>query len=122
MSFLPAAGAGLIAVVWQFSPVKQRALNRCHAHPELAAFGAAADVAVLRFGLSHGCWCVVSCWALMLVPMLLPAGHVTAMAIVALLVFSERLDRPAAPAWRLRGCGSMKRMLVARVRLVPPAI
>src|SRR5215472_12187954 len=47
MSFLPAAGAALIATVWQFSPIKQRALNRCHSHAGLAAFGAAADLAVL---------------------------------------------------------------------------
>ncbi len=117
MSFLPAAGAALIAAVWQFSPIKQRALNRCHSHTELAAFGAAADLAVLRFGLAHGRWCVVSCWALMLFPMLLPSGHVASMAAVAFLVFSERLDRPMPPAWRFRGLTSLKRMVMARVRI-----
>lgn len=117
MSFLPAAGAALIAVVWQFSPIKQRALNRCHSHTELAAFGAAADLAVLRFGLTHGVWCLVSCWALMLFPMLLPSGRVAAMAAVAFLVFSERLDRPMPPSWRFRGLTSVKRMVVARARI-----
>jgi predicted metal-binding membrane protein len=116
MSFLPAAGAALIALVWQFSPIKQRALNRCHAHTELAAFGAAADLALLRFGLIHGVWCVISCWALMLFPMLLPSGRVAAMAVVAFLLFSERLDRPMRPSWRFRGLTSAKRMVVARAR------
>ena len=117
MSFLPAAGVALIAVVWQFSPIKQRALNRCHLHTELAAFGATADLAVLRFGLTHGVWCVVSCWALMLFPMLLPSGRLAAMAVVAFLVFSERLDRPMPPSWRFRGLASVKRMVVARARI-----
>jgi len=116
MSFLPAAGVALIAVVWQFSPIKQRALNRCHLHTELAAFGATADLAVLRFGLTHGVWCVVSCWALMLFPMLLPSGRVAAMAAVAFLVFSERLDRPMPPSWRFRGLTSVKHMVVACAR------
>jgi predicted metal-binding membrane protein len=118
MSFLPAAGAALIAVVWQFSPIKQRALNRCHSHTELPAFGAAADLAMLRLGLTHGVWCVVSCWALMLFPMLLPWGRVAAMAFVAFLIFSERLDRPMPPSWRLRGLTSVKRMIVARARIL----
>jgi predicted metal-binding membrane protein len=117
MSFLPAAGVALIAVVWQFSPIKQRALNHCHLHTELAAFGATADLALLRFGLTHGVWCVVSCWALMLFPMLLPSGRVAAMAAVAFLVFTERLDRPMPPSWRFRGLASVKRMVVARARI-----
>lgn len=116
MSFLPAAGVALIAVVWQFSPIKQQALNSCHLRTELAAFGAPADLAVLRFGLTHGVWCVVSCWALMLFPMLLPSGRLAAMAAVAFLIFSERLNRPMPPSWRFRGLASVKWMVVARVR------
>jgi len=39
------------------------------------------------------------------------------MAAVAFLVFSERLDRQMPPAWRFRGLTSLKRMVVARVRI-----
>ncbi len=88
-SHLPAAGAILIALVWQFSPIKQRCLNRCHAVSELAVFGVAADFDAFRFGVTHGIWCAGSCWALMLLPMLLPQGHVVAMASVGALIFSE---------------------------------
>jgi len=116
-SCLPAACVSLIALVWQFSPVKQRCLNRCHAHAELAAFGAAADFAALRFGVSHGIWCGGSCWALMLLPMLLPRGHVVAMAMVAVLIFSERLEQPMPPCWRWRGLGKVKRILAAQMRI-----
>src|SRR5882672_2912617 len=39
-----------LALLWQFSPAKQRCLNRGHVHPDLPAFGWAADAAALRFG------------------------------------------------------------------------
>jgi len=116
-SYLPAAGVVLIALVWQFSPVKQRCLNRCHAHTELAAFGAAADLDAFRFGITHGMWCASSCWALMLFPMLLPRGHVVAMAAVAVLIFSERLEEPRPPSWRWRGLGKAMRIVVAQARI-----
>ncbi len=119
-SYLPAGGI-LLAIVWQLSPFKQRCLNRCHAHTELAAFGAAADLGALRFGVAHGVWCVGSCWALMLSPLLLPLGHVAAMAIVAVLTFSERLEHPKPPRWRFRGLGKVSRIAAAqaRIRLEP---
>ncbi len=116
-SYLPAASVILLAIVWQFSPVKQRCLNRCHAHGELAAFGAAADLDALRFGASHGAWCAGSCWALMLFPMLLPQGHVAAMAVVTVLTVSERLEYPRPPSWRWRGLGKARRIVVAQTRI-----
>lgn len=116
-SYLPAAGVVLIALVWQFSPIKQRCLNRCHAHTELAAFGAAADFDALRFGVTHGIWCAGSCWALMLFPMLLPLGHVAAMAAVAVLIFGERLEPPRPPGWRWRGLGKAIRIVVVQARI-----
>jgi predicted metal-binding membrane protein len=116
-SYLPATAAVLIALVWQVSPIKQRCLNRCHARPGLAAFGAAADFDALRFGITHGMWCVGSCWGLMLFPLLLPRAHVVAMAAVAVLIFSERLERPMPPSWRWRGLGRVSRMLVTQSRI-----
>ena len=58
----------------EVSPIKQRCLNRCHADPEISAFGVAADIDALRFGTMHGIWCAGSCWALMLCPMLAHVG------------------------------------------------
>jgi predicted metal-binding membrane protein len=109
--------AVLIALVWQFSPIKQRCLNRCCSYPVLAAFGGAADFHALRFGMVHGVWCAGSCWALMLAPMLFQRGHVMAMAIVALLIFSERLEEPAPLGWRWRGCGRAARIVVAQAQM-----
>jgi predicted metal-binding membrane protein len=115
-SYLPAAVAGLIALVWQASPWKQRCLNRCHSHRPLAAFGIAADWDAIRLGLEHGFWCTGSCWATMLCPMLLPQGHLVAMAAVSALMFCERLDPPRTLSWRWRGFGTVSRYLSLRLR------
>jgi predicted metal-binding membrane protein len=116
-SYLPATGVILVTVVWQCSPTKQLCLNRCHAHSELAAFGPAADLDALRFGLTHGIWCAGSCWGLMLIPMLVPSGHLVAMATVAILIFGERLEQPGPPCWRWRGLGKATRIVIAQTRI-----
>ena len=116
-SYLPMAGGGFVASVWQFSPIKQRCLNRCHTHTELAAFGVAADFDALRFGLAHGVWCAGSCWALMLLPLVVSGGHVAVMAGVTLWLASERLERPMAPRWGWRGPNKAARILVTQARM-----
>lgn len=116
-SYLPTIVVGLIAVVWQFSPIKQRSLNRNHNHRELAAFGYAADIDLFRFGFSHGLWCVASCWALMLFPMLVPQAHFTAMALDTYIMISERLESPAVPKWRLRFPDKLFRIAIAQFRI-----
>ncbi|MBV9924023.1 MAG: DUF2182 domain-containing protein [Acidobacteria bacterium] len=116
-SYLPAVVAGVVAFVWQCAPVKQRCLNRGHRHRELAAFGAAADLDALRFGVTHGVWCVGSCWALMLFPMLLSQGHLAGMAAVTFLMVSERLEQPRPLGWRLRGAGKLTRIVAAQTRI-----
>lgn len=116
-SYMPAAAVAVIALVWQCSPVKQRFLNRGLAHPELGAFGLAAHLDVFRFGVTHGLWCVGSCWAWMLFPMLLPRWQWAAMAMISALFFCERLERAAPPSWRWRGFGKAIRIAVAQTRI-----
>jgi predicted metal-binding membrane protein len=107
----------LAALLWQFSPAKQGCLNRGHAHPELAAFGRAANVDALRFGVTHSFWCVGSCWALMLLPFLVSRGHVAAMAAVTLWLFGERIEKPMPPRWKLRSPNKAARMAAAQTRM-----
>lgn len=109
--------AAAIAVAWQVSPVKQWFLNRCHSRPQLAAFGVAADRGALCFGLESGGACAGGCWALMLLPLLVPYGHLPAMMGVALFVAAERLNRPAPLVWGWRGPGKALRIAAARVSL-----
>jgi hypothetical protein len=98
----PFAAAAAIALAWQASPWKQACLNRCHDLPELPRSGIAADRHALRFGLGHGLWCAGACWALMAVPLTAGGAHLAAMALVALLLFAERIEPPRPPAWGLR--------------------
>lgn len=115
-SFWPATIAAAVAILWQCSPLKQRCLNRGHLHPEIRAFGRAADLDTIRFGVTHGFWCAASCWAMMLAPMLLPRWHVLAMAMVSVLMTGEWLEHPAPPTWQWRGISRLKRMAVEQTR------
>lgn len=108
--------ATTIVFLWEFSPAKQRCLNRCHADAPLDAFGFTANLSALRFGLVHGMWCVGSCWLLMLVPWLFSRGHVVAMAVVSTWIFAERLDAPRHPRWRWRMPAKALRIVFALAR------
>lgn len=100
-SYLPATGVALIALIWQFSPIKQKFLNRGHDHKTLSAFGWSAYQDSFVYGIEHGIWCVGSGWALMLFPMLLPQGHNAAMLLVTFIMISEHLEHPQKPVWKL---------------------
>jgi len=76
-ALLRGAGAGGWAVLpgvlawygWSCTPIHQLALNRAHVLRPLRSFsGASCDASGL--GTRHGSWCVLSCWPLMLLPML----------------------------------------------------
>lgn len=114
-SYLPFAGVLIVAFAWQCSPAKQVCLNRCHRHLELPAFGREADLGVLRFGVTHGLWCAGACWAVMLAALVLPQGHMLAMAGATVLIVSERFDRPRPPSWRLRGGRTLLRAGLSRM-------
>jgi len=116
-SYLPAIGLGIIALVWQFSPIKQRCLNRGHDHWTLAAFGGAAFRDALLFGLMHGIWCVGSGWALMMLPMLMPKGHNIAMVLVTFIMISEHLEHPQIPRWRINFRGKLFRIIIAQTQI-----
>jgi predicted metal-binding membrane protein len=114
--YVPAAAVFFVALVWQCSPAKQACLNRCHALRAVAAFGRTADIDVLMFGATQGVWCIGSCWAWMVLPLLLPSGHIAAMAATAVLIGCERLDGPAPIRWEWRGLGRAYRIVAGRVR------
>jgi len=107
----------LIALVWQLTPAKQHCLNRSHAHPALAAFGASADLAALRFGLVHACGCFGSCWPLMALSLTVPPPVEMAVMVAATLwLAGERFDGPTSPAWRLRYPRVALRVVTTRAR------
>lgn len=117
MSYIPALAVGIVAVIWQFSPIKQRFLNLGHDHRPLAAFGWAANRDALLFGVMHGVWCIGSGWALMLFPMLLPKGHNLAMIIATFMMISEHMEHPRFPAWYLSFRLKLLRIIIAQTSI-----
>ncbi len=116
-SIIPAIAVFIIAVVWQFSPIKQHFLNLGHDHKTLSAFGWPAHRDALKYGTLHGVWCVGSGWALMLFPMLLPQGHNFAMLVVTFLMLSEHLEHPRTPQWKFDLRLKLLRIIVAQIRI-----
>jgi len=90
-----------IAVAWQFSPHKREALRRCHLRPPLSVFGYRAWLDPIWFAVRRGAWCVVSCWALMLVPF--AAQSMLLMLIATAIITYEQVfrvwARPISRAW-----------------------
>jgi predicted metal-binding membrane protein len=114
---IPAAAALAFAALVQCSPAKQVCLNQCHVRTALAAFGWRADTDAINFGATYAGWCIGSCGAWMLVPLILPGSHSAAMMAVAILIFCERLEKPALPAWHWRGLGTASRIVARQVQM-----
>jgi predicted metal-binding membrane protein len=110
------------AVIWQLSPLKQYCLNRHCAYPPISSFGGAADRDAVRFSGTHAAWCLGSCWALMLVPLLAPAWHVAVMLVISVWIWVEPLDRPERPTWRVRLPLRFLRIAAATVRSLPQRV
>ncbi len=92
-------GGLLICLLWQASPAKQRSLNHCHHQPRISVFGSAFLKDCLKYGVVSGAWCVGSCWALMLLPMLAEQGHLALMLLTMAWMVLERLQRNREPQW-----------------------
>jgi predicted metal-binding membrane protein len=90
-----------IAVAWQFSAHKRAALLRCHLRPPLSVFGRRAWLDPIWFALRRGAWCVLSCWALMLVTFAAPSLPLMLIA-TAIIICEQVLRAPVRPprtAW-----------------------
>ena len=108
------------AITWQFSPAKQRCLNRHHARPPLAAFGHQAYLDALRFGASSASWCFGSCWALMLLPLVASSAQLEVMAAITIWIWAESFTQPRRPTWRLALPTTAMRIVSAALR--PPVV
>jgi len=94
-----------VAGAWQLTRAKRRALFACGRTVALPPLGRRADAACTRYAVLQAWRCVKSCWAIMLV--MVVVGHsslVWMVALTALVVAEEltvsgrRLTRPAAGA------------------------
>ncbi len=117
MSYFPAVFVLIIALIWQFSPIKQQFLNLGHRHPLISAFGNKSYNDSFKFGVMHGFYCIGSGWAIMLFPMLLPKGHHIAMILVTLIMISEHLEHPRFPKWELVSRLKLFKILIANFKI-----
>ena len=101
--------AGLIALLWQATALKQISLDRCHRRPPLAAFGVRAETDAWRYGASQGTACVGACWGLMLVAMACPGPwQAIAMLCATFAAIAERHQLRPVPS-RVAGWSGLKR-------------
>lgn len=84
-----AAAAFLLAAAWQWTPMKRRALVKCHATVPLAPRGWRADRDAIRFGWMAGRSCCVSCGVSM-VACTLTGHHAIALVVCAWTAVQER--------------------------------
>lgn len=83
------AGAGL----FQFSALKYRCLEKCHAPFGFVAarwHGRAPAHEAFRLGVDHGVFCVGCCWALMLVMFVVGTGSLVWMLVLAAAMAAEK--------------------------------
>jgi predicted metal-binding membrane protein len=104
------AGSAIAAAgIYELTPVKERCLRRCR--DTLADVGAVREpLGPLRIGLVHGFYCVGCCAGLMVVLFALGVMSVLWMAVIAGVIFAEkllphglRLSRAVGPALLLLG-------------------
>ncbi|WP_284278444.1 copper chaperone [Mesorhizobium huakuii] len=88
LGILPVAVGAGVALAWQLSPWKARALGLCDFECREDREGPRTD---LRIGLVNGIGCVGACWALMLLPMLLHGDGRWLMAVTMMVLLFERL-------------------------------
>lgn len=93
-----AAAAFVVAGAWELTPVKRRALLRCHRNAVVRAAQPARRRTCWSFGVRRGAWCVASCGPAMVALVL--CGH--ALVPLALLTAVLTVQQFSADAYRSR--------------------
>lgn len=94
---LPLAAIGFAAAAaWQFAPVRQHAMRRCHRTRPLTPEGWAADRDCIAFGLARGADCLLVCGPMMVAATL--AGHSLPimLCLMAVALAERRAREPEA--------------------------
>jgi predicted metal-binding membrane protein len=101
---LVSGGAVALAGIYQLTPLKSVCLKHCRSPLHFVMHGwREGRLGALRMGAEHGAYCVGCCWGLMLILFALGVMSLLWMAIVAAVIFAEkvipagaRLTRPFA--------------------------
>jgi predicted metal-binding membrane protein len=87
------AGTAIVAAgLYQLTPIKRTCLAQCRSPLEffLESWRQGAAGA-LRMGIHHGLYCVACCWGLMLVLFAVGVMSLFWMAVIAILIFAEKV-------------------------------
>jgi predicted metal-binding membrane protein len=116
------AGAVLVvAGVYQLTPLKGTCLRACRSPLSFVmSHNASGAGGALRAGASYGAYCVGSCWALMVVLLVVGLMNLVWMAAIALIFLAEKNWRHGALLTRLAGAGVAA--LGVAVAAVPPLL
>ena len=89
---LVAGGAIVLAGVYQLTPLKRICLRHCRSPLHFVMHGwREGRLGALRMGVEHGAYCVGCCWGLMLILFALGVMSLLWMAVVAALIFVEKV-------------------------------
>jgi predicted metal-binding membrane protein len=95
--------------------LRQVAEDGCHWAPRLRVFGVAAWRDSLVYGFSHGGWCVLACWPLMLAPLTAGVAELGVMvACAAIMVVNRHLPRSDPMRIARRRRWSLQQPAIAR--------
>jgi hypothetical protein len=94
------AVALIAAAGYELTPLKRRALNRCHRGASLPPTGTRRVLAVARFGWLNASGCVASCWPAMLAASIVPVAQPLGMVGFTFAMTYERLTRRPLTARR----------------------
>jgi len=87
-----AGGALLVAGIYQLTPLKHVCLRHCRGPMHFVLHGwRDGRVGALRMGIEHGAFCVGCCWGLMLALFALGVMSLVWMAVIAVVIFAEKL-------------------------------
>lgn len=108
------AGAFVAAGAWELTPMKRRALLRCHQTAVIRAAQPGRRRSCWQYGIRRGAWCTASCGPLMVA--LLLTGH----ALLPLLAVTVGLtvQRYSPDAYRSRGRSAAAFSMIAVLPLL----
>ena len=87
-----AGGALLVAGLYQLTPLKQVCLRHCRGPLHFVLHGwRDGHAGALRMGTEHGAFCIGCCWGLMLALFALGVMSLVWMALIAVVIFAEKL-------------------------------
>ncbi len=112
----------IVAGLYQLSPLKHACLSKCRT-PFQFILGSWRDgySGAFRMGLEHGVYCLGCCWLLFIILFPLGIMNVAVMALVTLLIYTEKSLSIGQQVGRLVGVGLLVYgVLVGLLATVPP--